>query len=318
MIRCWAAVVVFLTLVLVWPTELRAEGKTAATLQPVAGEGYWPPENMVESLLRRWAAAAAEIYDLTPDQHEKLKTQLLERWPKFLRENRMDLQPLLNEHLQARIAGGSPEAKAMQTWACRALPQLEKFSRCIADGNDEFAALLTERQRSKFEADRSKLNADMESYQARLQSWERGHFQEREWQDMTRHAEPATEPGAPKPASKADPADEFDLEMVAWDQFVRAFIKEHDLDDGQRKAAESILLEMKTKARDHYRACRVRIAVLEELIRHPKLGTTEAEIEAELIQLYGPIDDMFRQLERRLRRIPTQAQKRRAHTAVNK
>ncbi|MFH0983653.1 MAG: hypothetical protein V2A79_19225 [Planctomycetota bacterium] len=297
------------------PAGPQAGTGPAGTSQPVREiplEGFWPTSRMVEALLHRWAAAAEEAYALSPSQHQKLEAQLLERWPKFLNEHRTEWQPLLNDYLEARMAPDPPSVEAVQRWARRAAPQFEEFRRFIDEGNEQFAALLTVEQQAKFEADRSRLAQKWGALRTRMPSWERGEFQKQEWLDLTR---PPGTGGRTNPAPAApetQPADEFELEMAAWDRFVREFAAQYHLDAGQRDATASILAEMKARASDHYRSRKLRIALLEELIRYPKLDTTEAEIEAELIELYGPLDEMFQELDRRLRSIPTEAQVRRA------
>lgn len=270
---------------------------------------FWPSDKLVDGLLRRWAAAAGDIYDLTADQRRALEAQVLERWPKFLDENREELEPLLNEYLEARLAGGLASAEAAQAWAGRVLGQLEKLRACAREGNEEIAGLLNDRQRVKFAADRRRFADEFEAWRTRLESWSRGQYDAQQWSEMTRPA-PA-EGYVPDEASQAqpDPADELRLEMESWDRFVQAFIARYGLDAGQRKAAESILAEMKARARDHYQRNRLRIAALEELIRRPRLATTRREVEAELTVLYGPIDAMFSELEHRLSRLPTRAQR---------
>ena len=311
MVQSGVALGVLLGLIPASPAVCAVGPESVTTSRPAQApphEGFWPTEKLINALLRRWAGAAVEAYGLSPRQREQLEAQLLDRWPTFLRENRDALQPLLNEYLRARIATEPPPADAVRAWTRDALPQLDKLRRFIAEGNDRFAALLTARQQARFDADRAELNMKLEAFNTRLQSWERGEYHTQEWRDLTRpeRAQRPTSEDAPHP--KVDPADEFELEIAAWDRFVRRFIADHELDDAQRATAESILTELKSRARDHYHSRRVRIAALEELIRFPKLETTEAEIEAELIQLYGPIDEMFRELQRRLRLIPTQAQ----------
>ncbi len=313
-----------LAVVVAWATVAAAASPLAAeppaTTQPGAHDApasFWPTDAMIETLLRRWSGAAAEVYALSPGQHQQLEAQLLDRWPKFLRENRSEWQPLLNEYLEARIAGQPPSSEMMRAWAHGGLPQLDKLRRFVEEGNDQFAALLDTRQQALFATDRSRLTRELEVFQTRLQTWERGEFRVQEWQDLTRPA--PTGRGTPatssQPTTEPQPADEFEAEMAAWDEHVRDFIVRYELDEGQRKTAESILGEMQARARDHYHYHRVRIAAMEELIRYPKLQTTEAEIRSELVQLYGPIDDMFAELERRLALIPTEAQKRQAREA---
>jgi hypothetical protein len=82
----------------------------------------------------------------------------------------------------------------------------------------------------------------------------------------------------------------------------------------QREAAMSILREMVERARAYRDKRRGDIAMLERRIANPALATRE-EVQAQLQELYGPIDAMFAELETRIGRIPTDAQKRHARKA---
>ena len=271
-------------------------------------DGYWPDEAMVSGLLHRWTNAAAEAYSLSPRQREQLRTQLGERWSEFLLDHRAELQPLLREYLEVRVAGCVPPAEAARSWARRALPQFDALRQCVREGAEEFSDLLDEHQRAKFHADQARLESRFEGLHDRLWWWEQGSFTPQDWRQLT-------EPAGTKERSaesQPSPADELELEMSAWDRYVRLFVTRYGLDATQRLAAESILTELKDRARAHHHRHRLRIAALEELIRRPELLASTAQVEQKLAELYGPIDAMFAELQRRVERIPTRGQRRQA------
>ena len=283
----------------------------AATTQPTDNaltDGYWPDQALVNGLLHRWANAAAEAYSLSPQQREQLHTQLRERGAEFLRINRTELQPLLREYLEARASGRVPSAEAASSWARKAIPQLEALRKSVSEGAEEFSKLLDERQRARLQADQARLETRFEGIRDRLWWWEQGSFEPQDWRQLTQPADPKDHAAD----TQTPPTDELETEMAAWDRYVRLFVKRYNLDDTQRSAAESILTELKDRARAHHHRHRLRIAAMEELIRRPELGGTPAEIEKMIVELYGPIDAMFAELQRRLERIPTRGQRRKA------
>jgi hypothetical protein len=85
---------------------------------------------------------------------------------------------------------------------------------------------------------------------------------------------------------------------------VRLFIRRYQLDEGQAKTAWSILRELEARAGDYRRGHREEMAKVPE---HLRLGAPE----------YAPIRAMFDELQRRLKPIPTDAQRRRADADFN-
>ncbi|MCH7995262.1 MAG: hypothetical protein IIB57_12575, partial [Planctomycetes bacterium] len=102
----------------------------------------------------------------------------------------------------------------------------------------------------------------------------------------------------------------------------------YDLDDGQKGAARSILTDLSDRALAHRDRNRAEIDALEHKIAAhaertdaPHTGSSDgatalAQLEAQLVKLYGPIDRMFEELETRLDAIPTQAQRQRVEKAA--
>lgn len=121
---------------------------------------------------------------------------------------------------------------------------------------------------------------------------------------------PAREVTETKAEGEAEVSDQVVVELGRWDKYVEEFIRIYDLDEGQRTAALSCLSELKQRAIDHRDRHREEIAALEHRI-HNNTGTDEelAEIKQELTRLYGPIDDTFSELKRRIELIPTTEQR---------
>jgi hypothetical protein len=103
--------------------------------------------------------------------------------------------------------------------------------------------------------------------------------------------------------------------MEAWTRYVQDFCARHELDRMQRETAFSILREMQQRALTHRDIYRHEIADMENKINSDD-DVDRDEIEAQLARLYGPIDSMFQELDRRLAAIPTSAQIRKARAAT--
>jgi hypothetical protein len=143
------------------PAAEAAEPPSEAEAAPA---GLWPTERIVELTVRRWAMQAAQEYELTDEQHRQVEARMLERWPKFLQENRRELQPLVNEFFEARLGLDPPSREQVQDWASRALPVLEKIQEQIEDGIEDIGPLLSAPQRAKFEAKVGQVRTDWEGY----------------------------------------------------------------------------------------------------------------------------------------------------------
>ncbi len=93
-----------------------------------------------------------------------------------------------------------------------------------------------------------------------------------------------------------------------WDTYVRGFIKQYRLDEGQANQARAMLADMKKRAR-RYRDSRkadydrLRAALREN--RSPDMAQALQELDA-------PVDEMFEKLKARLENIPTSKQRARA------
>ncbi len=273
-------------------------------------EGIWFTRRTIDGMIGRWVDQAAEKYGLNEDQSKKLEEQMQTRWPKFLRENRRAIQPLLNEYIETRVARTPPDADSIKAWAERAQPVFDRFEIQTLDTLKDMRSLLTFTQKAQLAVDTLKTAAGLELFKAKLGTWRRGEFKERDWWDPTRsvrrqreHVEPVQEIEQPAPSPGSRRIGE---ELLRWDYFVAEFIVRFNLDEAQRETAHSVLRECKSRAAAHRDQFRARIERLEKSVEAEDSGTDARR--AELTAMYGPIDAIFAELKTRIEAIPTTAQ----------
>jgi len=315
------------------PASAAAEtaAETAAQDQPDC-DGLWPGERMIELTVRRWAAEAASQFELTEEQHREVERSMLDRWPRFFRENRNELQPLVNEFFEARLELEPPSPERVRNWAERAMPVFDRFAQEYDAGVKELRPLLTDEQGGRFIERETQMRAWLALTRGRLSEWQQGRFETAEWWEPVRGSTthpPPTEPtrvgpvdAGATPANSAagsstsgafgdHPPDQVVLELDAWDRYVADVIERFRFNDGQQQTARSILKEMKDRALAHRNRHRDEITQLEENLAAGNPDDSDA-IGRELTRLYGPIDEMFRELSARVELIPTAAQRRAA------
>lgn len=277
-------------------------------------EGFWPTERMAEMMLKRWASDAADRHQLDETQHAALEEMLLARWPKFMKENRRQLQPVINRFIESRMDPDPPEEGAVQHWAKQALPIYHEARTLIGELNGEFGKILRPEQFEKFEGDAKRMSGFMDRFGERLARWERGEFEENEFTGRDsrrgrrgRNREARREAAELAKREAAEPTDQILAELTKWDRYLEDFILRFGLDETQRVAARSIRKELGERALAHRERHMDEIVALERGMRTP--GATVEEVAEKLKELYGPIDQLFGEFEQRLERLPTEAQR---------
>jgi len=282
--------------------------------------GFWPTPKMIELLVRRQARESAQEYDLRPDQLHRLETQMLDQWRPFLKENRNRIQPLVNDYFEMRMGLEPPTSDQVADWAKRAMPVYKDIRKRVETGQQKLSEMLTPRQRAKLKMERMKTAATLEAFESSLERWRSGTFQQNElWQPPPGYrsddAKPATTSQPFEPVETApqfaDLPDRAAEELSFWIVWVDQFCERYELDRSQRNAAHSILREMLGRARDHVRANTERIEAVERIIEDATAPADEPAVLAELNAVYGPLENMGQELQTRIERLPTTAQRRR-------
>lgn len=281
-------------------------------------EGLWPSPRLIRLLLVRATDDIAGRYDITDDQRTALRESIVKRWTPFLTDNRSTIQPVINEFIEMRLGLEPPSPEQMRTWAEKATPVLECLRRQVDQSTNDFRKVLSPAQRTEFELQAMQLGLGMSLAEQKLSRWRSGEFNAMEiWKPTGRRARTeeldanveASDTG-PTGADMDSGASPIAVELDAWDKHVNEVIRTYRFDDAQRDAARSCLAELKSRAAAHCDRKRKDIARLEERIQEGARDAAElGEIKNKLVELYGPVDEMFAELKRRVDRIPTNAQR---------
>lgn len=295
------------------PAEARGE--------PV--DGLWPSRKLLRSLLARRAEDVARQLDLNDSQRSAFRRSFVDRWDEFLTTRRDDVQPVLNEFLEMRMDIDPPSVEQVRSWAERCAPVFEDVRDEVSAGNDELRKLLTPTQRIRFEVEAAKWSVGLELAEQRIGKWSRGEGDPSElWQKpgerRRRGASDNPTPGdRDNPAQRRDGAadrtaetDPIGVELQRWDRWLAEFMDAHSMDAGQRDAARSALEETKQRAMAHRDRNRAEIDSLEEQIAgRSELPSDFDAIKRRLVELYGPIDNMFTELKNRVETLLTSEQR---------
>ncbi|MCB9866843.1 MAG: hypothetical protein H6816_09450 [Phycisphaerales bacterium] len=293
--------------------------KVTTTPEP----GVWPTPDLIDALVRRVAADVAGEYDLDSTQAQRVEDRMVERWTRFMTQNRRDLEPLITDYLEARFAIHPPSADRVAEWAARAMPVYNRLRQNVEAGEDDVRSVLDDDQRAAFDRAAPQRQTQLDAVAGQLKRWSVGKFDEAEWWVPPASNTPPAPRGAqaeqasppPTPEASTDLPPRLVGEFNAWEKYVQDFCDRLELDRAQRNAAGSILRELIARATDHARRHRDRIAALEEKIASGS-GEEDETFNRDLVELYGPIDRMFAELVARLERLPTAGQKHRAEQAA--
>ena len=295
---------------------------------PARLEGLWPSPKIMELMLVRWADRLSLQYELDEAQRSKVRGAVKQRWGKFLSDHRAAIQPVVNELIEMRLETQPPTKERVQAWAEQAAPVFEKLREQLEQSTAEFREVLTPTQRTKFDADASMFDLGVRLAEQKLSQWRKGEYKEDEfWRppslggrkrragtgDRAVGSGPreATAEGKRSVAEK-QPAetDQIAIELAAWREYVEAFIQVYGLDEGQRTAVLSILSELTERATAHRDRRRQEIAELENRVATFTGAEDElVELKKQLTELYGPIDEIAKELKGRIEQIPTAKQR---------
>lgn len=294
------------------------EDATVAAQHP---EGLWPSEKLLGLLLARVADRMTERREMSDQLRREIRDAFVDRWSRFLNDNRAKLQPLGNEFLEMRLGLTPPDKKRVQDWAARTAPVFDAIKQQVRESREAVGSALDPVQRAKFAVESMAMEVGLQFAEMKLAQYESGRFDDVDfWQPhgMDREARREIRENRRKKRravvaeirKNQPPVDQIEVELSAWEQFTADFIRIYDLDDAQRNAGLSCLSELTQRAEAHRNRYREEIERLERQIASRAADGPElAEIKEKLVSLYGPIDDMFAELKSRLGTIPTSAQR---------
>ena len=294
------------------------EGEVGPPPPPV--EGLWPSAKLTRLLLVRWADQVSGEFELNDEQRDKVREAVVDRWAPFLAENREAFQPVVNEFIEMRLDLAPPDKSRAQAWAERAKPVFDRLRAQVTGVIDDIRPVLTPAQRARFELRALQFRAAMTFAEMKLQTFQAGNFDPTElWEPPGRHRrehdkrepdEAHADAETPNSTAPSEEADQVTLEVRGWERFVADFSETYALDTGQRDAAASFLVELTRRALAHRDRQHSEITELERRISSFSGDEQESEtLTQRLIELYGPIDEMFTELKERVEGLPTRFQR---------
>ncbi|MCP4590348.1 MAG: hypothetical protein GY842_06375 [bacterium] len=271
----------------------------------------------VDSMIQQAADNVARRYNLNADQTEFTRKMMYERVTQFLDENEEAIWPLVRDLARQQLkgewfdeTGSSGDLQAAKRIGQSALPLVEKARQAIVEANKEWGDILSDEQKRLHEYDLR----EMEGQFAQINNNFQGYIDGKPSPGIPmfpQHVQKADEPPRPKPPTSVK-APSTDRREHLWDRYVQGFIRKYKLDTGQEKSANSILREMKKRAKDYesskdkeFKAVAKRF---DEAVRAGDPKKRGAAMREEAV-LKRPFDDMFKELKQRLDRIPRTAQK---------
>lgn len=282
-----------------------------ATLAPPM-DGLWPSQRLTKLMLSRWVDRMSNKYELDDTQRAQATDATLKRWLEFSREHRAKIQPLVNEFMEMRLGMSPPETDTVQKWAQRAGPVFDAVQAEFESGKEDYRRILRPLQRAKFEIDVMKYTLGLNVARQKLAEWENGEVDEHDvWQPTPSARARRREEQSQADAERiAQPTDQIVGEVNRWRKFVEEFCRDYKLDEGQRDAAASCLVELSERALAHRDSRKQQIDDFESRIEKHSVNLEEADdLRKRLEEHYGPIDAMFMELKTRLKQIPTEAQR---------
>ena len=275
-------------------------------------EGFWPTQKMMDRIIDRIVDQMSKHYDLDENQNELTRDLLGARYPEFLKENRAEIQTLLNQYFEALLNDEPPAPEEVAEWAAHVQPLLAKFGEVTHEVTESMREYMSDDQTVMLDAETAAFDAGLTMARNKLSVWANGGYDpETEWihpppnQDDPddRDVAPDNEEEQPAEDTDAGPLDE-------WGVYTLRFVERYQLTDEQRQKAFTILRRQQ-EARDRYLRRKV-----DEMSRVTKVlseAETEEERQAALAayeRLNAPVDRIFQQLKERLDTLPTRAQRR--------
>jgi len=283
-------------------------------------DGFWPTREVLSLIIAQSAEQSCRRRQVAPEVCSQVSQRAADVWSELIEENRETLKPLLDDYLDIRLGSKPVSPDRVKRWAEQAEPVIDQL---ISDRrkrlDDRASAPTTETDRATVDMIEVGLNVA----KTHVAQWKRGEFDEETFAPAPTGSRDrsgtVTEPdgiaidapGAPKPDTPSSlRLDPIARELFGWARYVEQFADRYKLDAAQRDAATSCLVEMTERANAHRERHLDDTRKLERRIADvAKNPTAKEEIQREIIRLYGPVDDMFAELKRRLDQIPTTAQR---------
>ncbi len=263
---------------------------------------YWN----ADLIMRPYLSLLTRYYNLSEEQEKYTRMLLTQRVKQFLSQHERDTRALFDEYMNYQTSGQLPPAEAAKEFAQRARPVLAAMYKEIVDGNMKWREILNDEQKKKHDRDLQAIDNTFKEFDERFTRWSQG--------DIRPADLPTTVGDQPRTIMKPEDA---------WQYYVRMFILDYRLDEGQQVTARSVLDELRKEAAAYRLAHKDEFADLDakyqELTQaEPKTDPKELEaarqkreiLDKRREKLEGAISvAMFNRLKQKLLTIPRSDQR---------
>lgn len=245
-------------LTLAFGTVLMAqEGSSAPPPTQPQAQDQVLSSTTVEGIMTQAVKNIARRYNLNDEQMQYTDRMMKERVTKFLKDHEREVWPIIRELLASGLQAPQ-DAETRKRIGAAARPLAELAREEIFKANYEWREILTDDQRALHDFDLKEMELQFEMIDKNFVDWSEGKATDqgvfppppREMGAPPRPQRPGpglTHPKSPPKASLPEPV-HATVDIGIFEAIVEQFIKDYELDEGQRDSARSILAEFKGKA----------------------------------------------------------------------
>ncbi len=297
----------------------------------VPDAGFWPTQRMMKLFMHRIADDMARRYEFDEDQLYLTREALKEHIPRFLNENRAQIQPLINQFFEAQLADEAPEVEYVADWAQRALPLMHKFEDVVDGLTGDMREYLTEDQVIIMEGEHAAFRTGWGMITNKVAVWSDGGYDpETEWPRSAGHRSEQRREEEQRAQAEMEAARQEAIAQARegqtanpargsgkgrkdpWERYVDEFVQRYRFNDEQKEKAYR-LLEAQLRKRDNYLERKLpEMDRIEERLKEAETDEERETVQAQLSKLNEPVDRMFQQLKDRLQQLPTRDQRKKA------
>jgi hypothetical protein len=307
----------------------------------VPNAGFWPTQRMVESAIERITEELGKVYSLDEDQMLNTQDLLKQRFPRWMEENRAQLQTLGNQWVEAMISSEPPTPEQVADWAARCQPLLQEFSVLADETSADMRMYMTDEQQVLLDGQLAAMHVGINYMQQRMETWKAGGYDwKSEWprSEEFKRQEPerrkrleqeserqkliamgidpgtappggggAAPPGQEKPPTPPKPTGNATKDD--WTVYVENFIKRYQLDEGQQNNARKYLRDGQELRDKHLTRKLTEIRTLEEKQKSATTDEEKEKVRVAFERINRPVEQMFEQLKIKLDKLPTRKQR---------
>lgn len=271
-----------------------------------------PAAATIEKIMEQAVRNIAMRYNLNEAQAEATSKLMKREVHRFLKEHENEIWPAIRDLLGTQLGGKPPEDASELRRIGEAVRPLAKLAKeAIIRGNEEWRLYLNVEQKRVHDFDMAEIETTFEQIDRNLGEWEAGRLTEGGLFPQPRLE--GRQPARPRKPQSGLPDPEveiFDPSHI-FDTLVADFIREYELDEGQKTSARSILEEFKGKALDYRRDQKLAfgsIAAEQQLAYKERDRAGIEKATAKHKKLLAPVYHLYAEMTDRLEALLTTAQ----------